>query len=203
MPNLSTDSGNGRLVELRPDLLQEDADIFRFGTVRRQGEDFLQLPAKKRTRRRFPVGPDLESLEFALVRGQGAALITIILRRQFHSIYRLSVWFADTRANSRASFAISRLAGRCSAIFLPLLSPKLPTQAFVPLQKSHANACPGREVNSRKLNHARSPCGVQQRLQSERRPIWAQNNSVNQKLEQVLKKVARLFRQALAPTRWL
>jgi hypothetical protein len=38
---------------------------------------------------------------------------------------------------------------------LPLLCLKLPTQAFVPSPNSHAKACPGQEMNSRKLNHVR------------------------------------------------
>jgi hypothetical protein len=62
------------------DLPQEDADIFRLGTVARQGEDFLQLPAKMRAHRRFPEEPDLGFLKFAFVRRQSVALKMTILR---------------------------------------------------------------------------------------------------------------------------
>ncbi|MGH6846845.1 MAG: hypothetical protein ACREC0_05245 [Methylocella sp.] len=71
------------------DLPQEDADIFRLGTAGRQGEDFLQLPAKMRTHHRFPEVPDLDFLESALVRRQSVALKTIIPLHQFHPGYRL------------------------------------------------------------------------------------------------------------------
>src|SRR3984893_12172937 len=169
--NFSTVSRKGRLVELCLDRPEEDADIFRIGTVGRQGEDFLQLPAKMRTHRRFPEGPDLWFVEFALVRRQSVALIIIILRHQFHPEYRLIVWFANTCAKLRAPAATSRLAGRRLAIYLPLLCLKLPTQTLVPSPNSHAKACPGQEMNSRKLNHVRGPCAVQQRFQAEGRPI--------------------------------
>jgi hypothetical protein len=172
IPSLSLVSRNGRLVELCLDLPQEDADIFRLG-IARQGEDFLQLPAKMRTHRRSPEGPDLGFLEFALVRRQSVALKTIILRRQFHSEYRSIVRIANTRAKPRAPIAISRLGGGRIAIYLALLRLKLPTHAFVPSPKSHAKACPRQEMNSRKRNHVRGPCLVQQRFQAERRPIWA------------------------------
>jgi hypothetical protein len=173
IPNLSPVSRNGRLVELRLDLPEEDADIFRLGTVGRQGEDFLQLPAKMRAHRRFPEATDLGFLEFALVRRQSVALKTIILRRQLHPEYYSIVWFANTCAKPRASIAISRLSGRCLAINLPHLSLKLPTQAFVPSPNSHAKACPGQEMNSRKLNHVRDQCVLHQRFQAEGRPICA------------------------------
>ena len=90
---ISPVSRNRRLVELCLDRPQEDADIFRLGTVARQGEDFLQLPAKMRTHHRAPDGPDLWFVEFALVWRQSVALITI---GQFHPQYRLIVWFANT-----------------------------------------------------------------------------------------------------------
>ena len=82
--NFSTVSRKGRLVELCLDRPEEDADIFRLGTVGRQGEDFLQLPAKMRAHRRFPEGPDLGFLEFALLRRQSVALKMVILLREFH-----------------------------------------------------------------------------------------------------------------------
>lgn len=169
IPNLSPVSRDGRLVEFCMDLPQEDADIFRLGRVRRQGEDFLQLPAKLRARRRFPEGTDLGVFEFALVRRQSVTLKTIVLRRQFHPQfhpeYRLIVWVANTYETPRA-IAIAPLSGRCIANYLPLLRLELPTQAFVPSPNSHAKACPGQEMNSRKLNHARGRVG-QQRFQAE------------------------------------
>jgi hypothetical protein len=112
------------LVELCSDLVQQDADIFRLGTDGRQGENFLQFPAKMRAHRRFPKRPDLGFFELALFRRQGAAVKTKILRHQFHL-----VWFANTGAKApplrfRAVQAVPR--------YLPLLRLKLPTQDFVP-----------------------------------------------------------------------
>src|ERR1700730_2140055 len=105
IPNLSLVSRNGRLVELCLDLPQEDADIFRLGTVARQGEDFLQLAAKMRAHRRFPEGPDIGFLEFALVRRQSAAVKTILLQCQFHPEYRLDRLVDEhVRETSRSRF---------------------------------------------------------------------------------------------------
>jgi hypothetical protein len=84
IPNLSPVFRNEQLVELCLDLPYEDADSFRLGIIGRQGEDFLQLPAKMRAHLRFPEGPDLGFLEFALVRRQTVALKTTILRHYFH-----------------------------------------------------------------------------------------------------------------------
>src|ERR1700730_4689227 len=100
--NFSTVSRKGRLVELCLDRPEEHADIFRLGTVGRQGEDFLQLPAKMRAHRRLPEGPDQRILEFALVRRHSAALKPTLLRHYFHPEYRLTVWFANTCAKPRA-----------------------------------------------------------------------------------------------------
>jgi hypothetical protein len=120
IPNLSLVSRNRRVVELCFYLPQEDADIIWLGTVARQGENFLQLPAKMRTHRRFPEGPDLGFLEFALVRRRSVGLKTTILQRQSHSEYRSIVWIANTRAKPRVPIAISRLAGGRLAIYLAL-----------------------------------------------------------------------------------
>jgi hypothetical protein len=81
----------------------------------------------------------------------------------------LNCFGSRTRARL-APIAISRLAGRYFAIYLPPLRLELPTQAFVPSPKA-AKACPGQELNSRKRNHARGPCVVHQRVQAERWPI--------------------------------
>ena len=125
----------------------------------RQGEDFLQLPAKMRTRRRFPEGPDLEFLELALVRGQGAALKTIILQHQFHPIYRLIVWFTNTRAKTRASPRDFAACGPPPRHLFAPFKPKTCDASFCSVAKSHAKACPGQETNSRKLYHVRGRAG--------------------------------------------
>ncbi|MGH6840269.1 MAG: hypothetical protein ACREDT_16075, partial [Methylocella sp.] len=91
IPDLSPVSRDGRVVELCIYRPQEDADIIRLGTAGRQGEDFLQLPAKLRIHRRFPERPNFGFLESALVRRQGAALKAIILRSQIHPGYSLIV----------------------------------------------------------------------------------------------------------------
>jgi hypothetical protein len=81
------------------DFPEEDADILRLGTFGRQGEDYLQLPAKMCAPRCFPEWPDLGFLEFALVCRQSVALKTIILLRQFHPEYCSIAWFANICAS--------------------------------------------------------------------------------------------------------
>jgi hypothetical protein len=111
-------------VELCSDLVQQDADTFRLGTGGRQGENFLQLPAKMRSRHRFPKGSDLGFFEFALVRRQGPTVKTILLRRQFHPEYR----FVREHGCESVPFAISRRAGRASP-FTPF-GPKTSDASF-------------------------------------------------------------------------
>ncbi len=149
------------VVELCSDLVQEDADIFRLGPVGRQGENLLQLPAKMRAHPRFPKGSDLGFFEFALVRRQGAASKTTILRHQFHPEYPLDCLVREHGCES-APIAISRRGGRASP-FMPLLRLKLPTQAFVPYTT--------RRPRAGGANGCLSPARAYAQLQAERRPI--------------------------------
>jgi hypothetical protein len=173
IPNLSLVSRNGRIVELCLDLPQEDADIFRLGIVARQGEDFLQLPAKMRAHRRLPEGPDFGFLEFAVARRQSVALKTIILRRQFHS-NTARLFGSRTRAQNLA--LPSRFRGLAGGRIVGPLAPKTSNASFCSIHhatpRARAKACPRQEMNSRKRNQVRGPCAVQQRFQAERRPIW-------------------------------
>src|SRR5580704_1737914 len=76
----------------------------------------------------IPEGPDQRILEFALVPRHSAALKTTLLRHYFRPEYRLTVWFANTCAKTRASMATSGLTGRCLA-FAPF-TPKTSDASF-------------------------------------------------------------------------